>query len=141
DPILVSGWGGEDVLHGVVRTVEPEAFTKISALGVEEQRVNVIGDLLDAPPVLGAGYRIEAAIVVWEEDEVLVLPGSALFQRDGRWLVYAVSPDGRAALRELRLGRRNTQFAQVLEGLSEGERVVLFPSDLLREGARVKAAD
>ncbi len=89
-PIRITGWGGPTALAGTVRHVEPGAFTKVSALGVEEQRVNVIGDLDDAPPTLGAGYRIEAAIVTWTGESVLQLPTGALFRRDGAWQTFAV---------------------------------------------------
>lgn len=136
-PVLITGWGGDEVLHAVVRHVEPEAFTKVSALGVEEQRVNVIGDLLDAPPVLGAGYRINAAIVVWEQQDVLSLPSSALFQRAGRWQVFVVER-GRARLRVIEPGHRGREFMEVLAGLEEGEQVVMYPSSLLEDGTRVR---
>jgi HlyD family secretion protein len=137
-PLLISGWGGADILGGSVRRVEPEAFTKISALGVEEQRVNVVGDLVNVPPALGAEYRIDAAIVVWEEDGVLTVPASAVFQRNNRWQVFVVEA-GRARLRELGTGQRNRDYVQVLTGLVEGEEVILFPSELVSEGTRVTA--
>lgn len=135
--LLVSGWGGEQTLEGVVRYVEPQAFTKFSALGVEEQRVNVIGELLSPNPGLGAEYRIEAAIVVDAAEAVLSVPMSALFRRAGQWQVFAVV-EGRVQLREVQIGRRNSAQAEVLAGLAEGERVVVFPSDLVLDGIAVR---
>jgi HlyD family secretion protein len=135
--LLVSGWGGEQTLEGVVRYVEPQAFTKFSALGVEEQRVNVIGELLSPNPGLGAEYRIEAAIVVDAAEAVLSVPMSALFRRAGQWQVFAVV-EGRVQLRELQIGRRNSAQAEVIAGLAEGERVVVFPSDLVLDGIAVR---
>ncbi len=85
DPVRIESWGGEGVLPGTVRLVEPDAFTEVSALGVEEQRVNVVADLFDAPPSLGSGYRVEAHVVTWQGEDVLTVPTSALFQRDGAW--------------------------------------------------------
>ena len=136
DAVRVSGWGGGRVLEGRVRYVEPQAFTEISALGVEEQRVNVIGDLLDPPGSLGAGYRIEAAIVTWSSEDVLKVPTSAIFQRDGAWRTFAVEA-GRATLREIEIGHRGAEAAEVLGGLEAGDDVIVFPSDLVEDGARV----
>lgn len=136
-PLLIAGWGGSEVLPGVVSRVEPQAFTRISALGVEEQRVNVIGSFLgQLPPGLGAEYRIDAAIVVWEEDGVLTVPASAVFQRNGRWQVFTVE-DGRARLREIEAGQRNREYMQVLGGLAANTEVIVFPSDLVADGVRV----
>lgn len=135
-PLLITGWGGNDVLTGTVTRIEPEAFTKISALGVEEQRVNVIGALQAVPPGLGAGYRIDAAIVVREQDSVLTVPASAVFQRDGRWQTFVVD-EGRARQRVLTVGDRNREYFQVLEGLAADTPVILFPSDLIVDGVRV----
>jgi HlyD family secretion protein len=137
DPMLIVEWGGDRPLHGRVRVVEPDAFTKVSSLGVEEQRVHVVGDLLDPPPTLGAGYRIVAEVVTWEGRGVLSVPTGALFQRDGAWRLFVVE-DGRAALRTVRIGHRGTERAEVLQGLRAGDRVVMFPSDRVRDGVRVK---
>lgn len=137
-PMRITGWGGAGTLAGKVRHVEPGAFTKVSALGVEEQRVNVIGDLEAAPPALGAGYRIEAAIVTWTGEQVLQIPTGALFRRAGAWQAFAVQ-EGRARLRKLEIGHRNAEFAEVAAGLKEGEQVIVFPSDLIVEGVRVRA--
>jgi HlyD family secretion protein len=139
DEILISGWGSNEVLRGVVDYVEPQAFTKFSALGVEEQRVNVVGSLIQNHPALGAGYRIEAAIVVASHEQTLAVPTSALFRRNEQWHVFAVS-DGRANLREVQIGDRNREYAQVLEGLQAGTEVIIFPSDLVADGVEVSSA-
>jgi HlyD family secretion protein len=135
-PLLITGWGGTEVLRGAVERIEPQAFTRISALGVEEQRVNVIGALPAVPAGLGAEYRIDAAIVVWEESDVLTVPASAVFQREGRWQVFVVD-DERAHLRSIGTGQRNRDYVQVLNGLEAGAEVVVFPSDLVGDGVRV----
>jgi len=135
-PMVLEAWGGERPLAGAVRRVEPSGFTKLSALGVEEQRVNVIGDFVGDPGALGDGYRLEARIVVWQEDDVLQVPASALFRREDRWHVFAL--DGRVArLRPLEIGARSSEAAQVLSGLSEGDEVVLHPTDKLADGVRI----
>ena len=138
DAIEITGWGAANTLAGRVRYVEPQAFTEISALGVEEQRVNVIGDLLDPPASLGAGYRIEAAIITWRGDDVLRVPTSAIFQRDGRWHCFVIER-GRARLRDVEIGHRGSEAAEVLGGLQAGEAVILFPSDLIEDGVAVTA--
>jgi HlyD family secretion protein len=135
--MLVEEWGGGVPLDAHVRLVEPSGFTKLSALGVEEQRVNVIGDF-DAPPAaLGDGYRIEARIVVWERDNVLKVASSALFNRDGQWSVFILD-GGRARRRPVEIGRRNAREAEVLSGLGEATPVVLHPSDQVDDGVRVE---
>jgi len=137
-PVRVEEWGGEGVLLGRVRRVEPSGFTKLSTLGVEEQRVNVIADLEAPPPSLGDAFRVEARIVTWEGEDVLQVPVSALFRHGAGWAVFVVE-DGRAALRPVQLGRRGRRGAQVLDGLAAGERVVLHPSDRVEDGVRVEA--
>jgi HlyD family secretion protein len=136
-------WGGDKPLDAVVRLVEPSAFTKISALGVEEQRVNVILDLL-APPEqrqsLGDGFRVEARIVLWEGRDVLQTPTGALFRHGDDWAVFVVA-DGVARLRTIDLGRRNSLAAQVLDGLQPGELVILHPSDQVRDDIAVQQRD
>ncbi len=146
--VLVEQWGGDRPLHAVVRRVEPSGFMKISALGVEEQRVNVIVDFEDpheAWQALGDGFRVEVRIVTWEEDDVLIVPTSSLFRhgvaRSGRlgegWAVYAVE-DGKATLREIEIGMRNGLSAQVLGGLDEGGQVIVHPSDSIEAGVKVE---
>jgi len=122
-----------------VRRIEPTGFTKVSALGIEEQRVNVIIDFTDPPAQwqsLGHGYRVEAHIVVWQGEDVLKVPVSALFRHGEVWAVFVLA-DGRAQRREVVVGHRNSRAAEVLEGLDEGEQVVLYPSDRIFDGAAV----
>ena len=138
-PVLLEQWGGDRAIRARVRRVEPSGFMKVSALGVEEQRVNVVMDFEDpveAWSVLGDGYRVEVRIVVWEGDGVLKVPTSSLFRRGDDWAVFAVN-GGRAELRVVEVGRRNGAFAEVVSGLGEGEPVVLHPSDTLSNGSRV----
>lgn len=140
-PVLVRGWGGERALRGRVRVVEPSGFTKVSALGVEEQRVNIVIDPVGDPAdwaALGDGYRVELSIVLWEREDVLSVPTGALFRLGDDWAVYAIV-DERAEERRVQLGRRGRLQAQVLDGLVEGERVVLYPSELLGAGTRLDA--
>jgi HlyD family secretion protein len=136
DDVQIIGWGGDYIIAGTVRYIEPEAFTKFSALGVEEQRVNVIIDLLNAPENLGIEYRVEVAIVVWESDSELTVPTSALFQRADGWNVFIVEQE-KVALRAIEIGDRNREYAQVRSGLTTGEVVIQYPSDLIREGVEV----
>lgn len=133
--MILTGWGGEP-LHGTVRYVEPAAFTKVSALGVEEQRVNVVGVLDRTPPGLGAGFRVDASIVVWSGADVLTVPTAALFRRGNAWAVFVVE-DGVARLRTLEVGRRGASAAEVLSGASPGDRVILFPPDDVEDGTSV----
>ncbi len=137
-PFLVEDWGGPGALEARVRRVEPSAFTKVSALGVEEQRVNVIADLVEPEPTLGDGYRVEARIVVWEGEAVLQLPTSALFRRGGQWNVFVVE-GGVARRREVRAGHQGRFETEIVEGLAEGEAVILHPSDRVADGVRVEA--
>jgi HlyD family secretion protein len=136
-PVAIDRWGGDSVLRGHVRLIEPEAFTKVSALGVEEQRVNVIIDLHDPPPALGAGYRVEARITSWSGDDVVMVPTSALFREEGGWAVFAVN-DGRASRRTLQIGHRSLDMAEVIDGLAPGDTVILYPSPAIADGLRVK---
>jgi len=137
--LWVEDWGGEQPLRATVRRVEPSGFTKLSALGVEEQRVNVIGDFVDVPAGLGDGFRIEARIVIWRADDVLRVPTSALFRHGAGWAVFVV--DGNVARRrEVELGARGPFEAELQGGLEPGERVVLHPSDRLADGVRIRAA-
>lgn len=139
DAVLIEHWGGDGTLRGRVRHVEPAGFLKVSALGVEEQRVNVVVDLEDpenAYARLGDAYRVEVRIVTWERDAVVKAPVGALFRRSEDWAVF-VDDGGRARLRTLEIGRRNSEEAQVLKGLGAGDRVVLYPPDTLEDGARI----
>lgn len=139
--VLIDRWGGAQPLQGRVRRVEPSGFTKISALGVEEQRVNVVMDITDPPEIragLGDGFRVETRVVVWQSEDELKAPTGALFRREEDWAVFAVE-DGRAVLKPIEIGERNPQEAQVLSGLSAGEEVVVYPSDSLSDGSPVAA--
>jgi HlyD family secretion protein len=137
DQILVDDWGGDQPLHARVRRVEPSGFTKISALGVEEQRVNVVGDFVDPPATLGDGYRIEARIVTWDGPNVVKVPGSALFRRADTWNAFVIAR-GRARLRPVAIGHRSSFEVEVRSGLEPGEVVVLHPSDRIEDGVRLK---
>lgn len=134
--VYISGWGGDNVINGVVDYIEPEAFTKVSALGVEEQRVNVVIGLLDPPVSLGSEYRIEVSIVTWQANEVLTVPTSAIFQRSNGWNTFVVS-DGIVAIEPVIIGQRTRDYTRVIGGLREGDQVVLYPSDLISEGVSV----
>jgi HlyD family secretion protein len=137
-PVLIEGWGGDEPLQAKVRLVEPYAFTKISALGVEEQRVNVIADFVGSHATLADAYRIEARVVIWNEDKVLKAPASALFRRHDSWAAF-VYKDGRAELRPVDVGKRNAFEVQILGGLQDGERVIMHPSNDISDGTRVRA--
>lgn len=137
--VLLEQWGGDAPLEARVRLVEPSGFTKISALGVEEQRVNVIVDFPDReliPPSLGDGFRVEAKIITWEEKNVLRVPTSALFRHESGWAVFVVA-QGHARLRPIDVGKRNAVMAEVLKGIEENEDVVIHPSDKVIDGAAV----
>jgi len=134
--VELTGWGGTP-LPGVVRLVEPSARTRISALGVEEQRLNVVIDLPSAPVSLGDGYRLDARIAVWDARAVLTVPAGALLRADDGWAVYAVR-DGRAARVKVQIGHLAFGAAEVLGGLRRGDSVIVFAPDALREGARVR---
>lgn len=137
--VRIDRWGGPDVLSGHVRLIEPSAFTRVSALGVEEQRVNAIVDL-DEPrerwAALGDGYRVEVHIVVWRSDSVLRVPASAVFRREERWCAFVVD-GGVAHLRELELGHRGRDHVEVLSGLDEGATVVVYPGERVDDGVEV----
>ncbi len=137
--VIIEQWGGERPLRGRVALVEQGGFTKISALGVEEQRVKVRVDFLDLPArMLGDRYRVEARIVTWHDDQVLQVPTGALFRRGNRWMTFVVE-EATARLREVEIGRNNGIHAQVLTGLSEHDRVVVHPPDSIADGATVEA--
>ncbi len=123
-------------LKGRVRLIESQAITKVSALGVEEQRVNVIGDFLSKTTGYGDNYRVDVRIVIWESGNVLSVPASALFRNGEDWNVFVVEY-GRAQPRAVKIGQQNADSAQVLEGLTEGETVILHPSNNLKAGSYV----
>ena len=136
--VEIVDWGGDRPLTGTVRSVEPSAFTRVSALGVDEQRVNVVVDIVDPPASLGDGFRVEMKATVWESGDVLTIPASALFQRGGAWMVFVVE-DGRARERRVDVGHRTGAVAELTGGLREGDRVILFPSDKVSDGVRVRS--
>lgn len=141
-PVVLEHWGGAQPLQGVVRLVEPSAFTKISALGVEEQRVNVIVDIttpLEERRSLGDGFRVEARIVLWEADNVVIVPNAALFRRGSEWAVFVVE-NGRAALRIVQIGQQSQTEAQVFSGLEPGETVIIHPGDRISNGVRITSS-
>ena len=134
--MLVERWGGSSTLEAKVRYVEPSAFTKVSALGVEEQRVNVIANFVEKDVPLGDRYRVETRTVVWEGSDVLVVPLSAIFRCEGDWCAFVVE-EGKGKMRKLKIGERNNFAVAIEEGLKEGEKVILHSSDRIKEGSRV----
>lgn len=133
-------WGGPKPLAASVRLVEPAAFTKISALGVEEQRVNVVADIttpLAERHTLGDNFRVEARVIVWETEKTLKVPVSALFRRGSNWSAYVVR-GGSAMLVPVSVGRSSGTETQVTDGLKEGDEVILYPGDRVSDGQRVK---
>lgn len=138
--VAIENWGGAGTLRGQVRLVEPAAFTKISTLGVEEQRVNVLVDLVSPPADwagLGDGYRVDARITVFAREEAAIVPAGALFRREDGWHVFVVE-NGRALDRGIVLLRRSGRFAAIAGGLAPGERVIVYPSDRVAAGTRVQ---
>jgi HlyD family secretion protein len=138
-PARIESWGGDALLAAKVRRIEPTGFTKVSALGIEEQRVKVILDFTGPPSEwqqLGHGYRIIARVVVWHSDDALQVPLGALFRAGDNWAVFVVA-DGRAQRRLVSIGQRNLHAAQVIEGLKPGEQVILHPSDRVHDGVRI----
>ena len=136
--ILIEHWGGEAALMAKVHYVEPAAFTEISALGVEEQRVNIIGDFVDSSFPLGDGYRVEAQIIVWQDDDVLKAPVSAIF-RCGEAQCMFVAENGRVHQREVVIDRHSEFEVVVKQGLEAGEQVILHPTEQIEEGSRIEA--
>lgn len=139
--VLIDAWGGERPLRGRVRLIEPFGFTKISALGVEEQRVNVVIDFVDPRQAwvrLGHGYRATVRIAIWSAPDVAQVPIGALFRTGNRWAVFAVDAGGRARLTPVELGRMNDEAAELRSGLRAGARVILHPGEKVAEGVRVR---
>ena len=136
--VLLTSEATAEPIKGRVRLVEPQAFTKVSALGVEEQRVNVIIDFLSKEINFGDNYRVDVRIIVWQADDVLKIPSSALFRNGEQWNVFAVE-SGKAKRREVKISHQNSAESEVSEGLSEGEIVILHPPNQLEDGASVSA--
>jgi len=134
--VSIEEWGGPNALEARVRLIEPSAFTKVSALGIEEQRVNVVADLVEPATSLGDGYRVEGRIVIWEADSALRVPVSALFRRGENWILFVVE-NGEAHRREVEVGQRTPFEAEVKSGLEEGAEVIVHPSNQITDGTRV----
>jgi HlyD family secretion protein len=134
----ITGWGG-DPIPAVVDRVEPSAMTKVSALGIDEQRVKVILALTgpaESFSQLGHGFRVISRIALWRDDNALTIPIGALFRDGGDWATYVLR-DGRAKVQPLSIGERNESLAQVLDGLQPGDMVILHPSDRIVDGVAV----
>ena len=137
-PVRVDGWGGAP-LHGSVSRVDPAGFVKVSALGIEEQRVRTVIDLTDPPEAwsaLGHDYRVIVHVTTWSSERALVVPLGALIRRGDQWAVFTVE-EGTARTKIVEIGQRNNRFAEVLSGVGDGDQVVLHPSDRVRDGVRV----
>jgi len=137
-PTRIDGWGGPAIRGKVVR-IDPAGFLKVSALGIEEQRVRVTIDFADPPEAwsrLGHDYRVIVHVAIWSADDALTVPVSALFRKGDDWVVFAVK-DGRARTTPVKISHRNNRFAEVLAGLAAGAEVVLHPSDRISDGTRV----
>jgi HlyD family secretion protein len=139
--VNIEHWGGPAPLAARVRVIEPAGFTKISALGVEEQRVNVIADFAgdeSSRRAIGDGFRVEARIVIWEDRDVLKVPIGALFREGEAWAIFAAE-HGRARLKSVQLGQRNDRDAEVVSGIDAGDEIILHPSDRVTDGVRLAA--
>ena len=139
--LFLERWGGEQPLRGRVLVVEPAAYTKISALGVEEQRVKVRADFVDQPPPdrpLGDRFRVEARVVTWQAEDVLRIPTGALFRRGGEWMTFVVL-NGQATLRKVTIHHNSGIYAEVIDGVSAGDRVIVHPPDLVADGVKIRA--
>ena len=137
---LVEQWGGDAPLKARVRLVEPAGFTKVSALGVEEQRVIVVSDLVNPPPearALGDRYRVEVRVAVWHHDDVLLVPSGALFREGSAWMTF-VYDNGTAKKVSLEAGHSDGRMTEVLSGLESGAKVLMHPPDTVKDGVAVK---
>ncbi len=143
DSVEIDQWGGDAPLKGRVRRVEPAAFTKISSLGVEEQRVIVLSDLIDPPEAaraLGDRYRVEVRVAVWHADDVLAVPAGALFREGNAWKTY-IYQNGRARLVTVEAGHSDGRFTEVLSGLKAGDKLLMHPPDAISDGSPVRERD
>lgn len=139
----IKNWGGEETLTGLVRMIEPIGFKKISALGIEEQRVNVVIDIVDDIEQwsrLGHGYQLDVDIILWQGEDVLSVPITALFREGDQWAIYAVV-DNHVEKRIVKLGRQNTFHAQITTGLIEGEAFIAYPNNQIEDGVKVRSRD
>lgn len=140
-PVEFTRWGGEQPLEGRVQVIEPSGFTKISALGVEEQRVRIIVAFTSPPEIwsrLGDGYRVDTQFILWQGDDVLQIPQNALFRHENGWAVFVATKADRAELRMVEPGKRSGLRAQILSGLKEGETVITHPDEQLVQGGRIR---
>ena len=138
--VLFERWGGDPALSGKVRVIEPAGFTKISALGVEEQRVLVVADIISPPESwqrLGDGYRVDARFVIWEGKDILQIPAGALFRKDKDWAVFVVR-NNRAYLQKVEIGHRTGLAAEIVSGLNEDDMVIAHPDETVKDGVRIK---
>lgn len=135
--VFIEAWGGPEALEARVRLIEPSAFTKVSALGIEEQRVNVIADLMAPSSALGDGYRVEGRIVVWHSDTVLQVPVSAIFRSRDVWSLFVVE-DGRARLRTVEIGAHTPLTAEIKSGVEAEAVVIVHPANEITDGTRVQ---
>lgn len=141
DRVIIEKWGGDGDLEGAVRRVEPWGFTKFSALGVEEQRVNAVIDFTGdqaAREKLGHGFRVNIRTVIWENESALKIPASALFRTGDQWTVFKVE-NGRARLTTVDIGQSNGLYTEIISGLSEGDDIILYPGNRLTDGTGVKS--
>ena len=142
--VEIATWGGDRPLNGRVRLVEPLGFRKISALGVEEQRVRVIIDLIEPRPAwerLGHGYRVIVRVALWSAPDVLQMPIGGLFRVGRGWAAFVLGRDGKATLRQVQVGQMNDESVEVRGGLAAGDRVIIHPGEQIRDGVRVRSAD
>jgi HlyD family secretion protein len=140
---LIERWGGEGELEARLRRIDPAAFTRVSALGIEEQRVRLRLDLLTPPEArrgLGEGYRVHVRLILWDADAIIRVPQAALFRHADDWAVF-VEDSGKARLQPVRIGRQAGGQAEVLDGLDEGALVVLYPSGALTDGKTITSRD
>jgi HlyD family secretion protein len=136
-PVLIEGWGGNGSLPARIKYVEPSAFAKVSALGVVDQRVNVVAEFVEATTGIGDGFRVNARIVLWKGARVLMVPASALFRVGAGWNLFVIR-GGKAHRVPVEIGRMNSLDAEVLGGVSEGDEVILHPPDKVDEGTGVE---
>lgn len=134
--VFIENWGGTKPLQARVRLIEPSAFTKVSALGVEEQRVNVIIDFIDQAENLGDGFRVEARIVIWQNANVLKIPTSAIFREGKEWVVF-IAKAGKACKHTVTIGHYNSSEVEIIKGLTVGISVILHPSNQLKDGVNI----
>jgi len=135
--VAIEGWGGGDTLVAVVRTIEPAARVKVSSLGVEEKRVNVIAALPEAPLTLGDTYKVDARVILWEGADVTQVPLSAIFRSDGEWYVFKVT-EGTAVRTKVKVGHRSGLTAEIVSGLESGDVVVVHPPEELQDGQSIE---